>query len=222
MNNNIISNYLKNNFSQIPNNLILDENLSPTSLKIMLYLFTRIDGWVVRNKDICNVCKISERTLTTKWKELQNSGWIERKEIRDDNGRFQGYNYKIGYSMLNNIKTTEYKKAVISKSKKIEKIDFSIISKYNNKCQELIKEFWNMKKELKKKNKKYTITQNSFKKMINFIDNNNVENDLDIIRIAIDKQWASLFPCNDSLRISEGYERKSKILNNNLKNSTMI
>lgn len=233
MENNILTNYLKGNFSQIPNNLILDENLSNTSKMIIIYLFTRADGWVVRNSDVCNVCKISNTTLSKKWKELINSGWLSRTEIRDEKGLFVGYNYNIGGNIVDNIKTTEYVKNITkSTPKQKDEIDWTIIEKYNDECQKLIKEFWDMKKELNKGNKKYKLSLESFNRMIKFIDINNVENDLDLLRIAIEptNQWAQLYTCSDYVRISNNYKEKSKNVNNinsgkinyNLQDSKMI
>jgi hypothetical protein len=95
---NLLRNTLKANFSQIPNELIIDLSISSGALRVLLYLFTKPDGWNVYNLDICKNLNISEKTLTKYWKELLNSVWLKRKKSIDKDGQFTGgYTYQIGH-----------------------------------------------------------------------------------------------------------------------------
>jgi len=94
---NSIRNVLKSDFSQIPNELIIDMSLSAGALRVLLYLFTKPDYWKVYNDDICNKLQINEKTLTKYWKELLSSRWLRREKLTGDDGKFTGgHIYHIG------------------------------------------------------------------------------------------------------------------------------
>jgi len=95
---NTLRNDLKRDYSQIPNELIIDRNISHGALRVLLYLFTKPDNWNVYNKDICKQLSISENTLTKYWKELLSSKWLRRERKKDDSGKFisGNYFYEIG------------------------------------------------------------------------------------------------------------------------------
>jgi predicted transcriptional regulator len=106
----IVKNHLKNNFSQIPNELITDMSISAGALRVMLYLFIKPENWSVYNDDICKSIDISEQTLTKYWKELLRSGWLSREKSTDDNGKFNGgYIYHIGQK-TKSIKSSDMEK----------------------------------------------------------------------------------------------------------------
>ncbi len=94
---NILKNTLKNQYSQIPNELITDLTLSAGELRVLLYLFTKPDNWTVYNKDVCNQLGISEKTLSKYWKTLITSRWLRRERSRDKKGvLLGGYSFHIG------------------------------------------------------------------------------------------------------------------------------
>ena len=94
---NTLRNELKEKYSQIPNELITDQNLCHGSLRVLLYLFTKPDEWNVYNKDIMKQLNISEKTLTKYWKILLSSKWLRREKKQNNNGKFEGgYSYRIG------------------------------------------------------------------------------------------------------------------------------
>jgi len=94
---NTLRNTLKEKYSKIPNELIVDMSISHGALRVILYLFTKPSNWNVYNKDICKNLKISEKTLTKYWKELLESKWLEREKKLNNDGHFTGgYIYRIG------------------------------------------------------------------------------------------------------------------------------
>lgn len=109
---NTLRNSLKQQYSQIPNELITDSKLCNGSLRVLLYLFTKPDDWNVYNKDICKQLNISEQTLTKYWKTLLNSGWLKREKSRDNKGKLTGgYTYLIGNFSIS-IESTEQVKSI--------------------------------------------------------------------------------------------------------------
>lgn len=94
---NTLRNELKRDFSQIPNELIIDTTISSGALRVILYLFTKDDNWNVYNGDICKNLQINEKTLAKYWKELLSSKWLRREKSIGNDGRFTGgYIYHIG------------------------------------------------------------------------------------------------------------------------------
>ena len=94
---NTLRNELKRDFSQIPNELIVDTTISSGALRVILYLFTKDDNWNVYNGDICKNLGMNEKTLTKYWKELLSSRWLKREKSIGVDGKFTGgYVYHIG------------------------------------------------------------------------------------------------------------------------------
>lgn len=131
---NTLKNALKAQYSQIPNDLIIDMNLSSNALRVLLYLFTKPDNWNVYNSDICKQLNISEKSLTKYWKELLNSRWLRRTKKQSSSGKFTGgYLYHIGNFSISekssvSVKSGEYnnniplqQKETINNNKKINK-----------------------------------------------------------------------------------------------------
>lgn len=137
---NTLKNALKAQYSQIPNDLIIDMDLSSNALRVLLYLFTKPDNWNVYNADICKQLNISEKSLTKYWKELLNSKWLRRTKKQSSSGKFTGgYIYHIGNFTIseessvsvksggynNNIPLQQEETNSNNKIKKIEKKDLS-------------------------------------------------------------------------------------------------
>lgn len=92
----IIRNKLKSDFSQIPNNLFLDNRLSNGAKIVMCYLLSKPDGWVINNADVKKNLDIKRNeTIASYWKELINTGWIFRQKIKNDTGKFENFQYTL-------------------------------------------------------------------------------------------------------------------------------
>ena len=94
---NTLRNTLREKYSQIPNDLIIDMSISAGAFRVILYLFSKPDNWNVYNKDICKQLEISEQTLSKYWKSLLKSRWLRRERLTSKDGKFTGgYTYQIG------------------------------------------------------------------------------------------------------------------------------
>ena len=96
-------------FSQIPNELITDSNLSGMAFRIVVYLFSKPHNWNVNNKDIQNRFGIKRReTMSKYWKEIEASGWIIRTRKTDEKGKMKaGYDYQLNTKPCTNNPDTE-------------------------------------------------------------------------------------------------------------------
>lgn len=89
----MLQNRIKKNFSQLPNEIIEDKNLSSTAKALFWYLASRPDEWVFVNSNIQDVLGIKdERTISKYLKELFDLGWVEKEKLRDSKGRLMGNN----------------------------------------------------------------------------------------------------------------------------------
>jgi len=93
----IIKNHIKDNFTQIPNSIILDTKISDKSFRVLAYLLSKDTGWNVYNKDIQSKLNIKQSSTISKcWKELESAGYITRERVKSKDGLFLGgYIYHI-------------------------------------------------------------------------------------------------------------------------------
>lgn len=99
-------NRIKRNFSQLPNAVIEDENLSSKAKALFWYLASRPDDWNFINKNIQKALGIKDKDTIAKYlKELIDKGWIEREKARDEKGQILGnYEYIINEFPFNHQK----------------------------------------------------------------------------------------------------------------------
>jgi len=80
----MLINKIKEHFTQIPNDLIIDKDLSSGAKMVFCYIASKPTGWNVFNADIQKSLAIKTRqTLSNYWKELLVSGWITRYKNND-------------------------------------------------------------------------------------------------------------------------------------------
>ena len=119
---NTLRNKLKQQYSQIPNELITDLSLSNGALRVLLYLFTKPDEWNIYNKDIQKQLNISDKTLAKYWKELLASRWLRRTKRPPSDGKFAGgYLYQIGNFSISEESSEKEKSSEHSNNKPINK-----------------------------------------------------------------------------------------------------
>lgn len=96
----LLKNDMRENFTQIPNALILDIRISQGAFRVACLLFSKPSGWKVFNKSIQKDLGIRKTdTLSKYWKELEELGWIERTKITDPkNGVVGAYDYLLNLS----------------------------------------------------------------------------------------------------------------------------
>lgn len=75
---NNIKNEIKNNFSMIPNALILDNTISDRARFVYCLLSSKPDTWVFYNNALAKELQYTVDTLRKYMKELIDKGWIEK------------------------------------------------------------------------------------------------------------------------------------------------
>lgn len=98
----ILKNQIKENFSQIPNELITDTRISIQARMVYVYVSSKPSGWVVRNTDVKQSLGIKDdKAMAKYWKELQDFGWLTRaKTTPNDTEKTGTYNYILNASPI--------------------------------------------------------------------------------------------------------------------------
>lgn len=199
----LLNNNILENISNIPKKLILDKNLSDTSLRLILYLFTKPENWEVNNTDVCNFLGITEQTLSKKWKELINSGYIKRKRKKSEDGKFNGsFDYIIGIIEENEdnfINENEIKRKI--KTSKI-KLDLNELDEFDDEVKDLFLEYLEMR-ELNKIKTTQKILKRLIFKFKKFGSNN------EIIEKAINGNWRDFYEIKSyNYKTNNNYNKK--------------
>lgn len=115
----VIKNKLKSNFTQIPNGIIFDNNLTSSELRVLLFLWSCDDNWEIQNNYIMETFNIKDKsTMSRIWKKLISLGYIERKKSYCHvNNRPMG-----GYDYILNTELTEMRNNEISVSSHLEQL----------------------------------------------------------------------------------------------------
>ena len=80
-------------FTVIPNELILDPELTPTAKWVLFYILSRPVDWQIYSKEITKHSKISYNTVRRAMNELIQYKYVERIRVRHPSGKFAGYLY---------------------------------------------------------------------------------------------------------------------------------
>lgn len=95
-------------FTQVPNVIIYDENLSAQAKGVACYLFSRPDGWSFNYIEIASHFKNSEDTVRKYLIELKEAGYLTREKIREG-GKFARVEYRLNFTVLGKTKTGKTK-----------------------------------------------------------------------------------------------------------------
>ena len=85
-----IRRWLAGNFTQIPNNLIRNPDLSSKSLGVIVYLLSLPPGFRISLKGLCKVRKEGEAAMRTAIQELERLNYMMIVHERSNSGRFIG------------------------------------------------------------------------------------------------------------------------------------
>jgi hypothetical protein len=78
----MLINEIKDNYTQIPNNIIIDNRLSDKALRVYLYIASKPTGWNVFNYDVMKSLNIKQKsTIANIWKQLDELGYISRVKV---------------------------------------------------------------------------------------------------------------------------------------------
>lgn len=83
------------NFVTIHKGFIHDNNLSWKAKGLLLYLLSRPDDWQIYETELIKHTSDGLSSLKSGIKELEKTGYIERKRKRDDKGRLKEYEYEV-------------------------------------------------------------------------------------------------------------------------------
>ena len=94
----IIINKVLDSFTQIPNDLLTDNNLSNGAKVVFCYLASKPTSWQVYNADVKKALNIKTNNALAKyWKELIEAGWITRQRKKDNQKLDGGFIYTIEF-----------------------------------------------------------------------------------------------------------------------------
>ncbi|MEN6317936.1 MAG: hypothetical protein ABFD82_04170 [Syntrophaceae bacterium] len=78
-------------YTQVCNDIISETGLSWKAKGILIYLLSKPDGWTVRENDIVKHSVDGLKATKAGIKELINRGYMFRRKIRDDKGKYRGW-----------------------------------------------------------------------------------------------------------------------------------
>lgn len=87
---------MKSNFTQVPNDIIVDAKLSPLARLLYIYMLSMKDGWNFYRSTMANVLCCSRQKLNKVMKELLDAGLVERiRQDRGARGTFGAVSYSV-------------------------------------------------------------------------------------------------------------------------------
>lgn len=82
-------------YTQVPNTMLCDPNLSAKAKGIYCYLFSKPDGWVFHTETILKELKEGRDSFYAAIDELISKGYIERTQKTESDGKFGGIIYEF-------------------------------------------------------------------------------------------------------------------------------
>lgn len=86
------------NYSIICNEVAKREDISARAKGIFYYLTTLPYNWKLNQSELYTHFTEGEKALRSAFNELITLGYIERNAIKDEHGKFNGYNYKVNWT----------------------------------------------------------------------------------------------------------------------------
>lgn len=88
-------NNFNKNFTQIPNEVLNDEELSLKSKGLLAYLISKDDNWNFSAERISTQNNDGKASVNAGLKELENLGYLIRRKLKNEKGSFVGIEYEI-------------------------------------------------------------------------------------------------------------------------------
>ena len=82
----VLKNELKENFTQIPNQLLFDKRISFGARILFCYLASKPNNWKIVNQDIITNLNVSLDSVAKYFNELLDTGWITREREVNEKG----------------------------------------------------------------------------------------------------------------------------------------
>jgi len=83
------------NFTQVPNALIRDEDLTASSKLLLIYLLSHKIGYQILDSQIIRESGLGREALRTARKHLEAHGFIDLVRVRHDDNSLGGYRYEL-------------------------------------------------------------------------------------------------------------------------------
>ena len=93
-------------YTIIPNKTIQSEDLTLEALGLLIYLLSKPEGWIVRAKDVQNRFGIGRDKAYRIINELIEKCYLERHEVRDEQGKFLAAEFVI-FDTSDRVRVTE-------------------------------------------------------------------------------------------------------------------
>lgn len=98
----IIRSEKKKNYTILPNELLLDENISDKARGLLVRLLSRPDSWNVNVEHLVATGKSGHTSVRSSLKELEVAGYIQKTLVRERNGKITRLEYSIYDSLGEN------------------------------------------------------------------------------------------------------------------------
>jgi len=166
-----------NKYTLIDNRIIDDYELSDTAFRILSFILSKPEGYIINNAEICKKYKYNRSKISLAFNELTQHGYIER--IKRSDGHFK-------------IILKDLKKETKMIKKGIDILDLSVLEELDENIKELFIEY------IEFRNKK-RITTNQFIFDALFKRFNELGGNYEIIETALVNNWKNFYSV-DNLR----------------------
>ncbi|MCI0184920.1 helix-turn-helix domain-containing protein [Sulfoacidibacillus ferrooxidans] len=85
----------ENPYTMVSNSVIRDQRLSWKSRGILVYLLSLPDDWTVHINELTKHAPDGRDSIASGLKELKKLGYVELVNVRDDQGRFDRWEYRV-------------------------------------------------------------------------------------------------------------------------------
>lgn len=85
----------KSPFTQVPNALLTDPNLSMKAKGLYAIMYAKPDGWTFYEGALVKESRDGAEAVSTGLRELVEAGWLRRERMKNAQGQFAAYEYEI-------------------------------------------------------------------------------------------------------------------------------
>jgi hypothetical protein len=98
------ANLKQEHYTRIPNLILRGGNsaselrsdgISPESLGVLVYLLSHVDDWQITNNQLCTVFGVGNVKMSRITEELETSGYIRRKVVRNESGHVLRWDWLV-------------------------------------------------------------------------------------------------------------------------------
>ena len=86
---------IEDHYSQIPNDLARNPDISLAAKGLYVYLSSHREGWAMSTERVGEALGVHRNTIAKYVKELKESGYLEKELVKDELGKYEGIEYII-------------------------------------------------------------------------------------------------------------------------------